>query len=89
MSEIKEDVATQQFEFEEDSIDKIVEYAENQFVGEIISDLGLEMADGISMESKDFEDLISDVFGYGVRIGVYGMLGIYKDVIASKEEKND
>ena len=85
MSEIKEDVATQQFEFE-DSIDKIVEYAKNQFVGEIISDLGLEMADGISMESKDFEDLISDVFGYGVRIGVYGMLGIYEDVIASKEE---
>lgn len=89
MSEIKEDVATQQFEFEEDSIDKIVEYAKNQFVGEIVSDLGLEMADGISMESKDFEDLISDVFGYGVRIGVYGMPGIYKDVIASKEEKND
>lgn len=89
MSEIKEDVATQQFEFEEDSIDKIVEYAKNQFVGEIISDLGLEMSDGISMESKDFEDLISDVFGYGVRIGVYGMLGIYKDIIASKEEKND
>lgn len=29
MSEIKEDVATQQFEFEEDSIDKIVEYAKN------------------------------------------------------------
>lgn len=47
------------------------------------------MADGISMESKDFEDLISDVFGYGVRIGVYSMLEIYKDVIASKEEEND
>lgn len=73
----------------EDDIDKIVEYAENKFVGEIISDLGLEMADGISMESKDFEDLISDVFGYGVRIGVYGMLEIYKDVIARKEEEND
>ena len=89
MSKTREDMVTQQFEFEEDSIDKIVEYAKNQFVGEIISDLGLEMADGISMESKDFEDLISDVFGYGVRIGVYCMLGIYKDVIASKEEKND
>lgn len=73
----------------EDDIDKIVEYAENKFVGEIISDLGLEMADGISMESKDFEDLISDVFGYGVRIGVYGMLEIYKDVIARREEEND
>lgn len=80
MSEIKEDVATQQFEFEEDSIDKIVKYAENEFVGEIISDLGLEMADGISMESKDFEDLISDVFGYGVRIGVYSMLKILDEV---------
>lgn len=80
MSEIKEDVATQQFEFEEDSIDKIVEHAKNQFVGEIISDLGLEMADGISMESKDFEDLISDVFGYGVRIGVYSMLKILDEV---------
>ncbi len=64
----------------EDDIEKIVEYAENKFVGEIISDLGLEMADGIiSMESKDFEDLISDVFGYGVRIGVYGMLGILNE----------
>lgn len=73
----------------EDDIDKIVEYAENEFVGEIISDLGLEMADGISMESKDFEDLISDVFGYGVRIGVYGMLEIYKDVIARREEEYD
>lgn len=73
----------------EDDIDKIVEYAENEFVGEIISDLRLEMADGISMESKDFEDLISDVFGYGVRIGVYGMLEIYKDAIARWEEKND
>ena len=73
----------------EDDIDKIVEYAENKFVGEIISDLGLEMADGISMESKDFEALISDVFGYGVRIGVYGMLEIYKDVIARREEEND
>lgn len=38
------------------------------------------MADGISMESKDFEDLISDVFGYGVRIGVYGMLKILDEV---------
>lgn len=47
------------------------------------------MADGISMESKDFEDLISDVFGYGVRIGFYGMLEIYKDVIARREEDND
>lgn len=64
----------------EDDIDKIVEYAENGFVGEIISDLGLEMADGISMESKDFEDLISDVFGYGVRIGVYSMLKILDEV---------
>lgn len=64
----------------EDDIDKIVEYAENEFVGEIISDLGLEMADGISMESKDFEDLISDVFGYGVRIGVYSMLKILDEV---------
>ena len=73
----------------EDDIDKIVEYAEKKFVREIISDLGLEMADGISMESKDFEDLISDVFGYGVRIGVCGMLEIYKDVIARREEEND
>ena len=89
MSEIKEDVATQQFEFEEDSIDKIVEYAKNQFVGEIISDLGLGMGLSVSMESEDLEALISDVFCYGIRIGVYGMLGIYKDVIASKEEKND
>lgn len=73
----------------EDDIDKIVEYAENQFVGEIISDLGLEMADGISMESEDLEALISDVFCYGTRIGVHSMLEIYKDVIASKEEEND
>lgn len=80
MSKTREDVVTQQFEFEEDSINKIVEYAKNQFVGEIISDLGLEMADGISMESKDFEDLISDVFGYGVRIGVYSMLKILDEV---------
>ena len=29
MSKIREDVVTQQFEFEEDSIDKIVEYAKN------------------------------------------------------------
>ena len=86
---LKEDVATQQFEFEEDSIDKIVEYAKNQFVGEIISDLGLGMGLSVSMESEDLEALISDVFCYGTRIGVYGMLGIYKDVIASKEEKND
>lgn len=62
----------------EDDIDKIVECAEKKFVGEIISDLGLEMADGISisMEGKDFKDLISDVFGYGARIGVYSMLEI-------------
>lgn len=33
--------------------------------------------------------MISDVFCYGTRIGVYSMLEIYKDVIASKEEKND
>ena len=43
MSKTREDVVTQQFEFEEDSINKIVEYAKNQFVGEIISDLGLGM----------------------------------------------
>lgn len=89
MSEIKEDVATQQFEFEEDSIDKIVEYAKKQFVGEIVSDLGLGMGLSVSMESEDLEDLISDVFCCGTRIGVYSMLEIYKDVIASKEEKND
>ena len=89
MSEIKEDVATQQFEFEEDSIDKIVEYAKNQFVGEIISDLGLGMGLSVSMESEDLENLISGVFCYGTRIGFYSMLEIYKDVIASKEEKND
>lgn len=89
MSKIKEDVATQQFEFEEDSIDKIVEYAKTQFVGEIISDLGLGMGLSVSMESEDLEDLISDVFCYGTRIGVYGMLGIYKDAIARKDEEND
>lgn len=89
MSKIKEDMVTQQFEFGEDSIDKIVEYAKKEFVGEIISDLGLGMAVNVSMESKDLEELISDVFGYGTRIGVYGMLGIYKDAIAKKEEEND
>ena len=89
MSKIREDVVTQQFEFEEDSIDKIVECAKKQFVGEIISDLGLGMGLSVSMESEDLEDLISDVFCYGTRIGVYSMLEIYKDVIASKEEKND
>lgn len=41
------------------------------------------------IENEDLADLISDVFGYGTRIGVYSMLEIYKDVIASKEEKND
>ena len=89
MSKTREDVVTQQFEFEEDSIDKIVEYAKKQFVGEIISDLGLEMGLSVSMESEDLEDLISDVFCYGTRIGVYNMLEIYKNVIASKEEEND
>ena len=89
MSKTREDVVTQQFEFEEDSIDKIVEYAKNQFVGEIISDLGLGMGLSVSMESEDLEDLISDVFCYGTRIGVYSMLEIYKDAIASKEEEND
>ena len=76
-------------DFEEDSIDKIVEYAKKQFVGEIISDLGLRMGLSVSMESEDLEALISDVFCYGTRIGVYSMLEIYKDVIASKEEEND
>lgn len=80
---------TQQFEFEEDSIDKIVEYAKKQFVGEIISDLGLGTGLSVSMESEDLEDLISDVFCYGTRTGVYSMLEIYKNVITSKEEKND
>ena len=41
------------------------------------------------MESEDLEALISDVFWYGTRIGVYSMLEIYKDVIASKEVEND
>lgn len=89
MSKIREDVVTQQFEFEEDSIDKIVEYAKKQFVGEIVSDLGLGMGLSVSMESEDLEDLISDVFCYGTRIGVYSMLEIYKDVIASKEVEYD
>ena len=89
MSEIKEDVATQQFEFEEDSIDKIVEYAKNQYVGEIISDLGLGMGLSVSMESEDLAELIGDVFCYGTRIGVFSMLEIYKNVIARKEEEND
>ena len=79
MSKIREDVVTQQFEFEEDSIDKIVEYAKNQFVGEIISDLGLGMADGISMESKDFEDLISDVFSTRSLIRLYRISIIRKE----------
>lgn len=89
MSKIREGMVTQQFEFEEDSIDKIVEYAKKQFVGEIISDLGLEMGMSVSMESKDLAELIGDVFCYGTRIGVCGMLEIYKDVIARKEEEND
>lgn len=73
----------------EDDIDKIVEYAKSQFVGEIISDLGLGMGLSVSMESEDLEALISDVFCYGTRIGVYSMLEIYKDAIARKEEGND
>lgn len=90
MSKTREDVVTQQFEFEEDSIDKIVEYAKKEFIGEIISDLGLGMGLSILMESEDLlEALISDVFEYGTRIGVYSMLEICKDAIARKDEEND
>lgn len=33
-----------------------------------------------SIENEDLGNLISDVFGYGVRIGVYSMLKILDEV---------
>lgn len=74
-------VVISQFELKEDDIDKIVEGAKNDFVEEIISDLGLnEAVTGVSMESGDFKELIGDVFDYGTRVGVYSMLELFSEI---------
>lgn len=65
-----------QFEFTENSINEMIEDAKRECVSEIISDL----------ELKNSERVIGEIFGLGVKIGIYNILEVINSVAASSNE---
>lgn len=61
-----------QFEFSENSINEMVEAAKKEYVNEVVSDLGLEEL-GLEI-GEDIENIIIEVFSFGVRTGACDML---------------
>lgn len=74
--DVKKIVVVPQFEFDEDSINEMIEDAKRECVSEIISDL----------ELKDSEGVIGEIFGLGVRIGIHSILDVINSVAASSSE---
>lgn len=68
-----------QFEFSENSINEMVEAAKKECVSEIASDLKL----------KDSEGVIGEIFGLGVKIGIYNILEVINSVAASSNEDSE
>lgn len=65
-----------QFEFTENSINEMIEDAKRECVSKIVSDLKL----------KDSEEVIGEIFGLGVKIGIYNILEVINSVAASSNE---
>lgn len=69
-----------QFEFSESSINEMVEAAKKEYVSEVVSDLGLEEL-GLAI-GEDIENIIIEVFSFGIKIGASNMLETINDTAA-------
>lgn len=70
--DVKEKMFVPQFEFSENSINEMVEAAKKEYVNEVVSDLGLEEL-GLAI-GEDIENIIIEVFSFGVKTGACDML---------------
>jgi len=82
--DVKENMFIPQFEFSESSINEMVEAAKKEYVSEVVSDLGLEEL-GLAI-GEDIENIIIEVFSFGVKIGASNMLETINSVAALSNE---
>lgn len=75
--DVKKNMFIPQFEFSEDTIDEMVAAAKKEYVGEMVSGLGL---------SEDVKSVISEVFCIGVSVGICDTLEAINSIAASSNE---
>lgn len=78
--DVKENMFIPQFEFSESSINEMIAAAKKEYVDEVVSDLGLEEL-GLAI-GEDIENIIVEVFSFGVEIGASNMLEAINDTAA-------
>lgn len=78
--DVEENMFIPQFEFSENSINEMVVAAKKEYVSEVVSDLGLEEL-GLAI-GEDIENIIIEVFSFGVKIGASNMLETINDTAA-------
>lgn len=79
--DVKENMFILQFEFSESSINEMVVAAKKEYIDEVVSGLGLEELG--SAIGEDIENIIVEVFSFGVKIGASNMLEAINDAAAS------
>jgi hypothetical protein len=84
MSEIGKNMIIPQFEFSENSINEMVVAAKKEYIGEMVSELELEDF-GLAI-AEDIENIIIEVFSFGVKIGASNMLETINSVAALSNE---